>query len=82
MGRATAHIWSPRKGSKCQRSLNFNYRVNFKDFYIKLYVFSQIEDIKHTKGNFHSIAWVMPQGWDFGALGYPGAQNIEHGHVA
>ena len=21
------------------------------------------------KQNFHSVAWVMPQGWDFGVLG-------------
>ena len=34
---------------------------------------------------FHSVAWVMPQGWDFGALGCPGRQKkffFKHGHVA
>ena len=48
-------------------------------------VFSQIKDIKHIKRDFHSIAWVMmPQGWDFGALGCPWGQHFifEHGHVA
>ena len=29
---------------------------------------SQIKDTKHRQ-DFHSVAWVMPQGWDFGALG-------------
>ena len=22
--------------------------------------------IKHIRGDFHSVAWVMPQGWDLG----------------
>ena len=25
--------------------------------------------MKHMKHNFHSAAWVMPEGWDFGVLG-------------
>ena len=29
------------------------------------------ERYKHIGWNFHSVAWVMPQGWDFGALGVP-----------
>ena len=34
---------------------------------------------------FYSVAWVMPQRWDFGALGVPRGSNIfffKHGHVA
>ena len=34
---------------------------------------------------FYSVAWVMPQGWDFGALGVPKGSKIyffKHGHVA
>ena len=30
-------------------------------------VFSQMKDTKHIGWGFHSVAWVMPQGWDFGA---------------
>ena len=30
----------PGEGSKCQISFNFNYKVNFKDFYTKLCVCS------------------------------------------
>ena len=43
-----------------------------------------MKDTKHIRRDFHSVAWVMPQGWDFGALGCPGGQNIffKHGHVA
>ena len=30
--------WGPGEGSKGQISFNFNYKVNFKDFYFKLCV--------------------------------------------
>ena len=34
-----------------------------------LCVFSQMKDIKHIKRDFHSTAWVMPQGWLGGTVG-------------
>ena len=39
---------------------------------------------KHIRQDFHSVAWVMPQGSDFGALGVPkgSKKNFKHGHVA
>ena len=45
MGRATAKLfwpapWGPGEESKGQISFNFNYKVNFKDFYSKLCVCS------------------------------------------
>ena len=46
--------------------LNLSYKVNFKDFYTKLCVFSQIKDRKHIERNYHFVAWVIPQGWDMG----------------
>ena len=49
-------------------------------------MFLQIKDIRHIKWDFCSDAWVMPQGWDLGAVGLrTGGQNFfffEHGHVA
>ena len=50
-----------------QISLNFDYIVNFKDFY----TISQINDANHMRRDFHSVAWVMPQGGggDLGMLG-------------
>ena len=64
--------WGPWEGSKGQ-IFNFNYKVNFKDFlYQNLCVCSQVKDTKHIRQDFHSVAWVMPQRWDFGALGCPG----------
>ena len=47
-------------------------------------MFSQRKDTKHIRRDFHSDPWVMPQGWDFGALGgAKGGQNFffKHGHV-
>ena len=46
-------------------------------------MFSQIKDTKHIRRDFHSVPWVMPQGWDFGALGVPRGSIFffKHGHV-
>ena len=42
-----------------------------------LCVFSQLKDIKHIRGDFHSVAWVMPQGWDLGVpWGVRGSKNF------
>ena len=40
-------------------------------------MFSQIKDRKHIEQNFHSVARVMPQGWDLVALG--GVKNLSVG---
>ena len=59
--------WGPGEGSKGQISFNFNYKDNIPN----LCVFSQMKDTKHIRRDFHSVAWVMPQGWDYRALGVP-----------
>ena len=39
-------------------------------FYTKLCVVLLHKDRKHIEQNFHSVAGIMPQGWeDFGVLG-------------
>ena len=69
--------WGPREGSKGQVSFNFNYKVNFKDFYSKLCGCSHKWKIQNISDGIYSVAWVMPQGWDFGALGVPmGSKNF------
>ena len=42
-----------------------------------------MKDTKHIRRDFHSVPWVMPQGWDFGALGVPrgSKKKFKHGHV-
>ena len=70
--------------SKEQISLNFGYNVNFKDFlYQTLCVFSQMKNTKHIRRDFHSVTWVMPQGWDLGCWGAQGVKTFffKHGHV-
>ena len=55
-----------------------------KTFFLPNFVFfSQMKDTKHIRRDCYSVAWVMPQGWDFGALGCPGDHFFfKHGHVA
>ena len=50
--------------------IKFQLQSQSKDFlYGTLCVFSQMKDRKHIQRNFHLVAWVMPQGLDFGMLG-------------
>ena len=42
-----------------------------------------MKNAKQIRQDFYSVAWVMPQGWDFRALGVPrGSNNLKHGPVA
>ena len=44
-----------------------------------------MKDTKQIRWEIYSATWVMPQGWDFRALGVPRESNIsffKHGHVA
>ena len=44
-----------------------------------------MKDTKHIRRDFYSDPSVMPQGWDFGALGVPRGSKkfffFKHGHV-
>ena len=89
MGRATAIIFWPRppgEGSKGQISFNFKITKSFsKIFFQTLCLFSQIKDTNPFRRDFNFVAWVMPQGSDFGALGVPRGVKLffsKHGHVA
>ena len=52
--------------SKGRTSLNFNYKIKFKDMCTKLCVCSHKYIIKHIKRNYHCVAWAMSQGWNLG----------------
>ena len=56
--------WGPEEGPKGHIPLNFNYKVNF--FNQTLCVYLRMKDIKHIRRDFHTVAWVMPQWWDLG----------------
>ena len=65
--------------SKGQISFNFSYHVNFNFLYQTLGVFSQKKkkkNRKHIEQDFHSVAWIMPQGLDLGMLGGGGGKNF------
>ena len=80
MGRATSNFFlapGPGEGAKGQISFKFNYKVNSKIFIPNFVCVPQMKDAKHIRGDFHSDHWVMPQGWNFGALGVPrGSKKI------
>ena len=62
--------WGSGKGSKGQISFNFNYKVNFKDFYTKLCVFSQMKETKHIRRIFFILLpGSCPRGWTWVYLG-------------
>ena len=57
--------------------IKFQLPCHFQRFlYQILCVFSQMKDTKHIRRDFYSVAWVMPQGRDFRALGVPRGLNI------
>ena len=77
--------WALGRGKKVKYHLISITKSISKIFYQTLCVFSQMKDTKHVRRDFHSVAWVMPQGRDFGALGCSGGQTLlffKHGHVA
>ena len=50
---------------KSSNIIKFQLPCQFQRFlYHTLCVFSQIKDRKHIEQNFHSVAGVMPLGWD------------------
>ena len=78
MGRATSNCfgpvpWGPGEGAKRSNIIYFQLQSQFQRFlYQTVCVFSQIIDTKHIKRDLHHVAWVMPQGWDFGAFSAQG----------
>ena len=56
----------PWGGAKRSNIVKFQLQSQFqRTLNQTLYVF----DIKHIRRDFHSVAWVMAQGWDLGKLG-------------
>ena len=71
------HPLVPWGGVKRSNIIQFQLQSQFQRFlYQTVCVFSQMKDTKHIRRDFYSVAWVMPQGWDLGALGCPGGQKF------
>ena len=77
----TGDLWLRSKGQISVILLPCQFQ---RFLYQTLCVFSQMKDTKHIRQDFHSVADVMPQRWDLGALGCPGGQKMffKYGHVA
>ena len=61
----------PGEGSKIQKSFNFNYKVNFKDF------FAQMKVTKHIRQDFILLPGSCPRGGTLGRWGCPGGQFFQ-----
>ena len=72
------HPLGPWEGAKRSNIIKSQSQSQFQRFLSHiLCVFSQLKDIKHIRGDFHSVAWVMPQGWDLGVpWGVGGSKNF------
>ena len=72
------HPLGPWGGAKRSNIIKSQSQSQFQRYLSQtLCVFSQMKDIKHIRGDFHSIAWVMPQGWDLGVpWGVGGSKNF------
>ena len=65
--------WGPGEESKGQISFNFNYKVNFKDFYTKLCVCSHKINIQNIS---EGILILLPGSCPRGAGGAEGVKKI------
>ena len=68
--------WGPGEGSKGQKLFNFNYKVNFKDFYSKLCVYSHKWKIKKTYQTGFSL-YSLGNAPGVGLWGAGGAQVVK-----
>ena len=61
------HPLGPWGGAKRSNIIKSQSQSQFQRFLNQtLCVFSQLKDIKQFRRDFHSVTWVMPQGWDLG----------------
>ena len=58
--------WWPWSEVKRSNIIKFHSKIFIRNL---VCVLTNKKDGKHIKWNFHSVAWVMPQGWDLGVLG-------------
>ena len=92
MGRATSNFFFAPPPGALGRGQKVKYHLisitkSISKIFIPNFVcvLTQMKDTKHIRRYFHSVPRVMPQGWDFGALGVPRGSKknffFKHGHV-
>ena len=78
MGRARAQFsWG---GAKRSNIIKFQLLIS-KFLNQTLCVISQMKDIKHIRRDFHSVAWVMPQGWGLRGTGGLGGKILSFSRI-
>ena len=71
------HPLGPWGGAKRSNIIKSQSLSQFQRFLNQtLCVFSQMKDFKHIRRDFHSVPWVMPQGWDLGVRWGVGGPNF------
>ena len=65
-------------GGAKRANIRFQLLSQFQIFLNQTF-FSQMKDIKHIRQDFHSVSWVMPQGWDL--RGYKGVGGGGGGRI-
>ena len=71
------HPLGPWGGVKRSNIIKSQSQTQYQRFLNQtLCVFSQMKDIKHIRQDFHSVGWVMPQGWDLGVPWGVGGPNL------
>ena len=71
------HPLGPWGGAKRSNIIKSQSQSQLQRFLSQtLCVFSQLKDLKYIRGDFHSVAWVMPQGRDLGVPWGLGVQKL------
>ena len=77
MGSATSNFFFAQPPGALGRGQKVKYHlISITKSFSKIFIPNFVcvltnERYKTFRWDFHSVAWVMPQGWDFGALGVP-----------
>ena len=76
-GTCNSTIFGPWGGAKGQISLNLNFSKSISKIFIPNFVCLLTNERYKTyiRRDFHTTAWVMPQGWDLGVLWGNGGVN-------
>ena len=90
MGHATSIFFAPPPGALGRGQKVKYHLISITMSISKIFIPNFVcvltnERYKTYQTGFHDVAWVMPQGWDFGALGVPRLSKkviFKHGHVA
>ena len=76
MGHATANFFSPSPWDPGEVQKVKYHLISITKSISKNLILNFVFVLTNIRRDFHYVAWVMPQGWDFGALGVPRGSKI------